>query len=259
MRLKIAVVLDYLVEPAADVLLQVEVAALPDQRLVHNDLRVSAGAPLVALPGEDGIGQRTWAPNTRILQVNYDAIVDVDRPTIDFAALPAASPSALPAETIPYLLPSRYCEVEQLEPFVREHWSGLRGGRLAAAIVDWVRQNIEYRSNSSTGTTTAADTLKSRQGVCRDYAHLVVALARAGEIPARCVSAYAPGVDPPDFHAVAELWLDGAWHLVDATGMSACGDLARVVVGRDATDIAFMTVFGGATLHYQTVSVERIS
>jgi transglutaminase-like putative cysteine protease len=94
--------------------------------------------------------------------------------------------------------------------------------------------------------------------VCRDFAHLVVAMARAGQIPARCVAAYAPGVDPPGFHAVAELWLDGGWHLVDATGMASCGDLARVVVGRDATDIAFMTVFGGATLYRQSVSVSRI-
>jgi transglutaminase-like putative cysteine protease len=72
------------------------------------------------------------------------------------------------------------------------------------------------------------------------------------------VSAYAPGVDPPDFHAVAELWLAGAWHLVDATGMASCGDLARVAVGRDATDIAFMTVFGRATMNAQRVSVRRL-
>ena len=91
--------------------------------------------------------------------------------------------------------------------------------------------------------------------MCRDFAHLTVALCRAGGIPARCVSAYAPGVDPPDFHAVAELWLDGGWHLVDATGMSRCGDIARVAVGRDATDIAFLTIFGSATLIEQRVSV----
>ena len=96
MRLKIAVELDYLIEPAADVLLQVEVAALPDQRLVHNDLRVSAGGPLTAVPGDDGIGQRTWAPMVRILQVNYDAVVDVVRPIVDLSVLPATPPSAMP-------------------------------------------------------------------------------------------------------------------------------------------------------------------
>lgn len=257
MRLKIEVVLDYRIDPAADVLLQVEVAAIADQRLIVSDLRVSAGGPLIALPGEDGIGQRTWAPAAHIFQVDYTAEVEVTRSAIDLATLPGANPSAIPADAIPYLMPSRYCEVDRFEHFVRDEWPGLTGGALAARIVGWVREHITYTIGSSAGTTTAADTLIARQGVCRDYAHVVVALARAGGIPARCVSAYAADVVPPDFHAVAELWLGGAWHLVDATGMADCGELARIVVGRDATDIAFMTVFGRAELHYQTVTVVR--
>ena len=94
--------------------------------------------------------------------------------------------------------------------------------------------------------------------MCRDFAHLLVTMARAGGIPARCVSAYAPGVDPPDFHAVAELWLDGEWRLVDATGMARADELARVAVGRDATDIAFLTIFGRAEMMRQTVRVVRL-
>jgi transglutaminase-like putative cysteine protease len=257
-RLKIEVLLDYAIEPAADVLLQVEVAAMADQRLVSSDLRVSAGGPIVAVPGDDGIGQRTWAPRAKILQVNYQAEVAIDRPTIDLATLPDTPVSAMPAETIPYLLPSRYCESGRFEHFVDEAWGGLTGGARAAAIVSWVHENVVYESGSSNGDASALTTFAERRGVCRDFAHLTVALARAAGIPARCVAAYAPGVDPPDFHAVAELWLAGGWHLVDATGMSGCGEIARVVVGRDATDIAFMTVFGGATLHCQRVAVTRL-
>lgn len=255
MRLNIAVELEYIVEPAADVLLQIEVAAMADQKLIANDLRLSAGGPIVAVAGEDGIGQRTWAPQATILQVNYDATVEIMRPTIDFATLPATAPSAMPAATVPYLLPSRYCESNRFEHFVGEEWADMSGGPLAAAIVAWVREHIAYESGSSSGETSAMATFAERRGVCRDFAHLTVALCRAGGIPARCVSAYAPGVDPPDFHAVAELWLDGGWHLVDTTGMSGCDDIARVAVGRDATDIAFMTVFGGATMNRQIVSV----
>ncbi len=177
---------------------------------------------------------------------------------IDFATLPATPARMLPAETIAYLLPSRYCESDKFEGFVEQQFAGLEGGALAAAMSDWVRENLIYASGTSSGATTALMTFADRRGVCRDYAHLLVSLARAGGIPARCVSAYAPGVDPPDFHAVAELWLAGAWHLVDATGMASCGDLARVAVGRDATDIAFMTVFGRATMNEQRVSVRRI-
>ena len=69
------------------------------------------------------------------------------------------------------------------------------------------------------------------------------------------MSAYAPGVNPPDFQAVAELWLAGDWRLIDATKMATCSDIARVCVGRDATDIAFMTVFGQAYLWEQRVTV----
>jgi transglutaminase-like putative cysteine protease len=164
----------------------------------------------------------------------------------------------LPAETVSYLLPSRYCESDRFEGFLEQEFAGLEGGALAVALGDWVRAHLSYEAGTSSGVTTALMTFADRRGVCRDYAHLLVALARAGGIPARCVSAYAPGVDPPDFHAVAELWLDGAWRLIDATGMAAPGELARVAVGRDATDIAFMTVFGRATMNAQRVSVRRL-
>jgi transglutaminase-like putative cysteine protease len=164
----------------------------------------------------------------------------------------------LPGELTAYLLPSRYCQSDRLEGFVLREFAGLTGGPLASALSAWVTDSLDYRMGTSSGETTALDTFASRAGVCRDYAHLLVALARAGGIPARCVSAYAPGVDPPDFHAVAELWLDGGWRLVDATGMASCGDVARVCIGRDATDIAFMTVFGQAQLYEQVVRVTAV-
>lgn len=104
--------------------------------------------------------------------------------------------------------------------------------------------------------TTAADTFISRRGICRDYAHLLITLARAAGIPARIASVYALGVDPPDFHAVAEIFLGGEWHLVDATGMAREAGMAKIGVGRDAADIAFLTAFGQAQLIDQYVSVE---
>ncbi|MDB5703674.1 MAG: Transglutaminase-like [Sphingomonas bacterium] len=258
MRLAIDVMLDYSIEGAADVLLLVEAAAMADQRLEVQDLRVYCPEPLRVVPGEEGIGQRTWARGEGAFMVEYKAVVAIDRAVSDLAGLAATPVRALPAEAVPYLLPSRYCESDHFEGFVEREFGGLEGGALAAALSAWVRANLDYASGASSGVTTALMTFADRRGVCRDYAHLLTALARAGGIPARCVSAYAPGVDPPDFHAVVELWLAGAWHLVDPTGMASCGDLARVAVGRDATDIAFMTVFGRATMNRQTVSVRRL-
>ncbi|WP_314375445.1 transglutaminase family protein [Sphingomonas paucimobilis] len=258
MRLSIEVSLDYTLAEPADILLQIEAAAMADQWLEQQSLTIWSDHGVTAVPGEEGIGQRCWVRADHALSARYQAIVAIDRPVHGLHDLPATSARALPGQLIPYLLPSRYCESDKLEGFVRTRFAGLAGGAMAAALVDWVGTRLTYRAGSSQGVTTALDTFASRTGVCRDYAHLLVALARAAEIPARCVSAYAPGVDPPDFHAVAELWLDGAWHLVDATGMAQPEEIARVGVGRDATDIAFMTIFGEAQLCDQQVRVERL-
>ena len=257
MRLAIDVRLDYAFPEPADVLLQVEVSADADQRLIEDRLVVESDHPIRAVPGEGGVGQRCLAHARDRLVASYHAVVDIDRPAIDLAALPATPVHALPAEAIPYLLPSLYCPATTFEPFVRHTFCDRAGGALATALVDWVAGHLRYAAATSSGETTALDTFMRREGVCRDYAHLIVALARAAAIPARCVAVYAPGVDPPDFHAVAELWLAGGWHLVDATRMADCGTMARVAVGRDAADIAFMTVFGTATLTEQRVLVVR--
>ena len=258
MRLSIDVMLDYTIDGSADVLLLVEAAKSPDQHLESQDLRVFCPEPLRAVPGEDGIGQRCWARGEGAFRAEYRGVVEIDRSPVDFAALDTVPLRAMPPETIPYLLPSRYCESDRLEGFVEQEFGNLTGARLAKALDNWVFEHLTYASGTTTGETTALMTFAERRGVCRDYAHLLVALARAGGIPARCVSAYAPGVDPPDFHAVAELWIGGSWHLVDATRMASCADLVRVAVGRDATDIAFMTVFGKAALNSQSVRVVRL-
>lgn len=255
MRLSIEAVLDYGFPAPADVLLQIEVAAQPDQRLETQSLVVESDHPIRAVAGEDGIGQRCCARGERRLVARYAATVVIDRPTIHIDRLPATPAAYLPAATIPYLFPSRYCESDRFENFVRRTFAGLYGGALAVALAEWVRTNLEYAPGPIGGG--ALHTFAERRGVCRDYAHLLVTLARAAEIPARCVSVYAPGVDPPDFHAAAELWLDGSWHLVDATGMARADEMARVGVGRDATDIAFMTIFGTAMLWEQQVRVVR--
>jgi len=258
MRLAIDVTLDYWIAEPCDVLLLVEAAAMADQRLDRQTLHVYCPEPLRAVAGEEGIGQRTWARGEGAFRVEYQAVVGVVREDVELGVLRATPPRMLPAETVQYLLPSRYCESDRFEGFIEQEFAGLEGGALAAALSDWVHAHLAYEAGASSGVTTALMTFAERRGVCRDYAHLLVALARAGGIPARCVSAYAPGVDPPDLHAVAELWLEGAWRLVDATRMAVPAELARVAVGRDATDIAFMTVFGRATMNEQRVSVRRL-
>jgi transglutaminase-like putative cysteine protease len=259
MRLQIDVDLDYDFPGVADVLLAVEVAQLPDQILIEDLLTIDgATGPLAPVAGEDGIGRRTWLTASGRLHASYRAIVDVVRTPVPIDTLPICPHARLPAEAIAYLWPSRYCEADRFEAFVERHFGELDGGAKLLAMRDWIGSEMDYAPGSSDTTTTAADAFVARQGVCRDFAHLMASFARAAGVPARLTSAYAWGLKPPDFHAVVEVWLDGGWHFLDATGLAPSEGFARICVGRDATDIAFMTIFGSAVMNGQRVTVTRL-
>ena len=110
----------------------------------------------------------------------------------------------------------------------------------------WVGTRLRYVPGGSGPTDGAVHTLLRRQGVCRDYAHLVVALPRALGVPARVAAVYAPGLEPMDFHAVVEAAVDGCWRVVDATLLAPRASLVRIATGRDAADTAFLSIYGGA-------------
>lgn len=257
MRFSIDAVLDYGFSESADILLALEAAALPDQRLIRHSLEISGAGTPRTLAGGSNVGRRAWTHvEAGRMIATYRATVEVDRALPDLPALSRSPLSDLPCDVLPFIWPSRYCEADRLVSFVQGHFEGLEGGALVQALAGWVRTNIRYVPGSSDAATTAVDTFVAQQGVCRDFAHLTAALIRAHDIPARLVSVYAPGLDPPDFHAVVEAWLDGAWHLVDATGLAPVETMIRIAVGRDATDIAFMTAFGGlATMNSQSIRV----
>jgi transglutaminase-like putative cysteine protease len=145
-----------------------------------------------------------------------------------------------------YLRPSRYCESDRLTPTARNEFGGLRGSELLDAVSSWVGRHLAYVAGSSRPTDGAVTTLLARQGVCRDFAHLVVALLRACNVPARVVSVYAPGLAPMDFHAVAEVLIDDEWLVVDATCLAPRSAMVRIATGRDAADSAFLTISRGS-------------
>ncbi len=255
MRLNIEVALDYHFARATDVLLALEVAQMPDQKLIEDRLTIDGAGPLRPIAGEEGIGRRTWLRAQGPFRAVYRAIVDVERPVETIDALAITPLRALPAEMVPYLWPSRYCEADRFEAFVEREFASVEGGAKLTTMAEWIRDHVDYRHGTSDSSTTAVDTFVSRQGVCRDFAHLLATFARAAGVPARLVSAYALKLEPPDFHALVEVWLDDGWRLIDATGLARPEGIARICVGRDATDIAFMTSFGPAEMIEQRVSV----
>lgn len=177
------------------------------------------------------------------LTVQYRAAVQASSVAVEDAL--STPPSIEALERITYLRPSRYCESDRLAPVARAEFAGLHGHELLAGVAEWVGARLTYVSGSSRPTDGAVATYLGREGVCRDFAHLVVAFLRACDVPARVVSVYAPGLDPMDFHAVAEAHVGGSWHVVDATRLAPRSSLVRIATGRDAADIAFMTVSGG--------------
>jgi transglutaminase-like putative cysteine protease len=187
-------------------------------------------------------------PSKGRLEVTYQASLRGGAPVVAVTA----------ADSIAFLRPSRYAESDRLAPTAQSEFAGISGApELLAAVSSWVGSRLDYVPGSSGPTDGAVDTLLLRRGVCRDYAHLVVALLRALDVPARLAAVYAPGLDPMDFHAVAEAAVEGAWRVVDATLLAPRSSLVRIATGRDAADTAFLSTYGGTVdlLEYEVTAV----
>jgi hypothetical protein len=144
-------------------------------------------------------------------------------------------------DVITYLRPSRYAEADKFFGFAATEFGQYTdSATLLEKVAAWVGARLDYVPGSSDPIDGAADTLLAGAGVCRDYAHLVIALLRAVNVPARLVAVYAPGCDPMDFHAVAEALVEGEWRVVDATCLAPRQSMVRIATGRDAADTAFL-------------------
>lgn len=223
------------VDGAADLMLCVAVAA-GGYRVDEALTVTAAGAPLDLEMLDTRHGTRVHLASVRAgrVEVAYRAVV----------AGRDGVPPVTPSDLVEYLRPSRYAEADKLVGFATDQFGGMAGFDLLDAVVAWVRGRILYVRGSSGPTDGAIDSLLTRRGVCRDFAHLVAGILRAMAMPARVVAVYAPGLDPMDFHAVVEAYADGAWHVVDATGLAPRETLLRIATGRDAADTAFLSSYG---------------
>lgn len=154
-----------------------------------------------------------------------------------------------PLEASTYLRPSRYSESDRLAALAAAHFDGLTDpGELLRAVSAWVGSRLVYVAGSSRGTDGAVDAFLAGAGVCRDFAHLSVAVLRARGVPARLAAVYAPGLAPMDFHAVVEALVDGVWQVADPTLLAPRSSLVRIATGRDAADTAFLSNQGADVL-----------
>ncbi len=263
MSLSIATTLLCAFAEPTDFLLQIEAAMLPEQDVARSLLTLGYSDHIARVPAQDAIGERIWLRANGMFEINYSAQVTPHRLTADIAVLPALDPHLLPGETVQYLMDSRYCPADKFHAFASAEFGDIGGGARIAAMTAWIAENFTYMPGVSDSNTTALDSFVERRGVCRDYAHVLITLARASAVPARYASVYAPDVAPQDFHAVAEVFLGnpdgpgGAWHLVDPTGMAVAAEMAKIGIGRDAADVSFLTSFGGCELLEKIITVVR--
>ncbi len=258
LKINIKVHLNYQVPEPCMVLMQLEAAAMVHQIVENHALKLSGDPRLTRRTAGDEIGERVWLQAEGHLDCTYNARISLARLPVDLAVMGATPLHDLPAEVIKYLLPSRYCPINEFDFLADQQFGSREGGALIAAMSSWICENFTYDIGASNPTTSAQQSFEQRRGVCRDYAHVLISMARASGIPARYASVYSPDVDPMDFHAVAEVYMEGAWQMIDPTGMSSPQRTAIIGVGRDATDVAFLTSFGDLNFVSQRVDVEAV-
>lgn len=168
---------------------------------------------------------------------------------------------SLPESTLPFLLPSRYCESDRFAQMASSITSGCGPGYdQCVAIVEYIRQALTYSPGSGQQIISAAEVNLRSEAVCRDMAHLGVALCRALSIPARLVVGYLEGLQPMDLHAWFEAYVGNRWYTFDPTQENLRGGRVAIAYGRDAADVAIYTQFGDLVEPLRMhVSVERFT
>jgi transglutaminase-like putative cysteine protease len=259
--------LSYLVQAAgADFIFNVQAARTARQRIVSEQLAFVPGvnAQEDVDPVTGGRFLRLRVEWTGMLTLRYAATVDIHHHLQDPNGIPENWVASLPGSVLPYLYPSRYCPSDMLNAFAMQQFGSMwQGYGRVQAICDWVSRNVAFVSGSSTGTTSAPDTLRTRQGVCRDFAHLMIALCRAVNIPARFTTGLDYGADPalgpPDFHAYVEAFVGGRWFIFDPSGTAIPMGFVRLSSGRDAADSAYASIFGAVAPQDMRLHIDAVA
>jgi transglutaminase-like putative cysteine protease len=265
-RLRYKADLRYDVRSAAcDFVFNVQATRTPHQRIVSEKLEISPQVQTHTYV--DPVSQAQYLrlrANEGPLRVVCETVVDLVHHRASPASLGEIWISELPAPVLAYLYPSRYCESDRLQRFAFAEFGHLgQGYQRVQAIHDWVLAHVAFLSNTSDGNTSACDTLVTKQGVCRDFAHLMIALCRAVNIPARFATGIDYGADPalgpPDFHAYVEAYVGHRWYLFDPSGTAIPMGFIRLATGRDAADAAFASIFGGVEWQRPLIEIEAIA
>jgi transglutaminase-like putative cysteine protease len=265
-RLRLSIELDYEIsDPGCDFIFNIHAAHTDRQRVVDETLTLSQN--ILSRVETDPATRNRYLRLSALpgsLKVAYSAIVELEHHFAQPGLIAEIPVARLPAEVLSYIYPSRYCQSDRLHRLaMREFGQQWQGYSRVQGIRDWVTQRTTFSSNTSNSNTSAVDTLLETVGVCRDFAHLMIALCRAINIPARFTTGIDYGADPKlgptDFHAYVEVYLGNRWYMFDPSGTAIPMGFVRFGTGRDAADVAFATIFGTVMSSAPRITIEAIA
>lgn len=256
MKFQVTAEIDYSVLQQSAILLNIHALPTQNQTLENESFTVTQGATCEFFPLEIAQNRyvRIHTGDLSELRISYSVTAETrpdSRRIHQIEEIPIVDMSP---EALKFLFPSRYCQSDRLGRLAANLFGDITHPLAqASAISDWIFENIAYVPGASESTTSACDTLVQRAGVCRDFAHLGIALCRSLSIPARYFTGYACNMVPQDFHACFEVCVGNQWFIFDPTRLSSPDGLVRIGSGRDAADAAVATIFGSVNLNSMRV------
>jgi hypothetical protein len=265
-RLKLAIDLQYEVcDPRCDFVFNFQCARTPQQNVLAEELLISQNVPSFEHTDPTSHARHlSMSAMSGGLHIAYRATLDLHHYVASPGSVDETPVAQIPNEVMAYIYPSRYCQSDRFGTMAIKLFGHLpHGYQRVSAIQDWVRQQVAFRQNTSTSMTSAIDTLIDQVGVCRDFAHLMIAMCRALSIPARFTTGIDYGADPAlgptDFHAYVEVYLGHRWFIFDPSGTAIPMGFIRIGTGRDAADVSFATIFGNVIPSAPLIDIAAVS
>lgn len=250
MKFEVNSSLSYVVNMPTTFIFNIHALNTASQTVLEEQLLIDLPIELEQYTAHDGSSRfvRLKVQEPTSFKVTYAALVDMNYTILDERNSANSVPIVdMDSYIASFLYPSRYCQSDKLMTFSYKEFGQYSSVyQRVLAITEWINANIEYKRGSTDSQTSAMDTITERVGVCRDFAHLAIALCRALSIPARYFTGYAYQLDPQDFHACMEAYIDGNWIIFDPTNLAPLNGLVKIANGRDAADAAVASIFGNA-------------
>ncbi|MBA4016368.1 MAG: transglutaminase family protein [Pirellula sp.] len=259
LRFNVSCQIDYNVECPSTLILNINPQRNSVQTVVEERLTIEPYIQVEEFSdvGGDNRYLRLETGTATQLSIRYEGTVDCAYQFHQPEHMDAESVAKMNQAALPFLFPSRYCQSDRLARLAWDLFGKIQGTyEKVVAISDWIYGNVKYVPGSTDAQTSAFDTVTQREGVCRDFAHLGIALCRALTIPARYFSGYAYQLQPPDFHACFEAYIDGRWLIFDATRLAHLNGLVRIGNTRDAAEAAVASDFGSVSLRQMVVDCQ---